>query len=45
MFEIADTVPPYIQTDEDKLRQVLANLLSNAIKFTQDRFCNLDHTS
>ena len=35
MIEIADTVPPYIQTDEDKLRQVLANLLSNAIKFTQ----------
>ena len=35
IIEIADTVPPYIQTDEGKLRQVLVNLLSNAIKFTE----------
>jgi GAF domain-containing protein/CheY-like chemotaxis protein len=28
-------VPPYIHTDENKLRQVLLNLLSNAIKFTE----------
>jgi signal transduction histidine kinase/CheY-like chemotaxis protein len=33
-FELADQIPPYIQADEKKLRQVLINLLSNAIKFT-----------
>jgi two-component system sensor histidine kinase/response regulator len=36
IFYASSNVPPYIRTDEVKLRQVLINLLSNAIKFTKE---------
>ena len=36
IFYCGSDVPPYVQIDEVKLRQVLINLLSNAIKFTKE---------
>ena len=36
IFYCSSDVPPYVQIDEVKLRQVLINLLSNALKFTKE---------
>jgi PAS domain S-box-containing protein len=34
-FSLAENIPQYVRTDEEKLHQILAHLLDNAIKFTE----------
>jgi signal transduction histidine kinase/DNA-binding NarL/FixJ family response regulator len=41
IFNYADNLPTFINTDEKKLHQILLNLLSNAIKFTESGFVSL----
>lgn len=41
IFNYADGLPTFVNTDEKKLHQVLLNLLSNAVKFTASGFVSL----
>ena len=41
ILDIEPGLPRYIQTDQNKLRQILINLLGNAIKFTQQGYVKL----
>jgi signal transduction histidine kinase/CheY-like chemotaxis protein len=41
-FNAGENLPTFIQTDSQKLKQVLANLLSNAVKYTDQGQITLD---
>lgn len=36
VVEVAEDVPRYIRSDEQKLRQILLNLVNNSVKFTEE---------
>ena len=38
LFEVSNSVPPLIISDEKKIRQILTNLVGNAIKYTKSGF-------
>ena len=41
LFKYGEGIPQYIETDEDKLRQILFNLLDNSIKLTNQGIITL----